>query len=198
MLDQIRDRRPSQCRVTNLRYTLIQNDMAKAKSGFLKKLVFRGGIVLFVIFVGIQFVPVEGVGVNPTDERFQVEASPEVKAILEKACDDCHTNETRWPWYSRIAPVSWLVARDVVKGRARFNMSEWGDYDAEEKAIDKETAWEEIEEGEMPPWFYYPTHPDALLSDAELATLRAWLMEPVPEEDDEDASDDDDADEEDA
>ncbi|MES1172554.1 MAG: heme-binding domain-containing protein, partial [Bacteroidota bacterium] len=103
------------------------------------------------IGVILQFVPVKGVGNNPT-ARYKVDGSPEVEAVLRRACFDCHSNETQWPLYARLAPASWLLARDVNKGRARINMSDWGDVDDEERAIDKKDMWEQVEAGQMPPW----------------------------------------------
>jgi hypothetical protein len=142
----------------------------------LKKISLIAAAAGLVAGVAIQFVPVKGIGHNPPD-RYKINAPPEVEAILRRACFDCHTNETQWPWYSRIAPGSWLMVRDVGKGRARFNMSEWGDLEEQDRALDKENSWEMIEKGEMPPWFYViPLHPDAWLSDADKATLKKWLV----------------------
>jgi hypothetical protein len=136
--------------------------------------------VMAGVGIAIQFIPVQGVGVNPP-ERFALDAPPAVAAILRESCFDCHSNETHWPWYAKVAPGSWLLARDVKKGRARFNMSEWGDFEAKDKAIDKEMAWEEIEKGEMPPLMYLPGHPGARLDDAEKALLKSWLLAPTPQ-----------------
>ncbi len=141
----------------------------------LKKAALIGNGVMFVVLLGLQFVSVKGIGDNPK-ERFALEAPADVKAILVKACLDCHSNETRWPFYARVAPGSWLILRDVKKGRARFNMSEWGDSDEDARNLDKENAWDQISEGEMPPWFYIPMHPDARLNDAEKNTLKTWLL----------------------
>jgi hypothetical protein len=141
------------------------------------------GVVIAGVVVGgaIQLVPVQGIGSNPP-ERFQVDAPPEVQAILRRACFDCHSNETRWPLYSRLAPGSWLMSRDITKGRSHMNFSKWGEADEEERALDRKNAWEQIEEGNMPPWFYiYPLHLDARLSDADKAALKAWLTKPAPE-----------------
>jgi hypothetical protein len=146
------------------------------KLAMLAKILIPLGIV---VGVGIQFVPVAGVGANPP-ERSDLQAPPEVEKILRESCFDCHSNETRWPWYAKLAPSSWLLIRDVKKGRARFNMSEWDD-DQEARNVDKDTAWEEIEKGEMPPWFYLPMHPRAYLSEADKATLKAWLLPPKTE-----------------
>ncbi len=140
----------------------------------LKKLLVIAAGVGLVAFVAIQFVPVKGIGSNPS-QRYKLDAPPEVETILRKACMDCHSNETRWPWYARLAPGSWLMARDVNKGRSRMNMSEWGD-DEDEMNTDRENASDQISEGNMPPWFYLPMHPDARLSDAEKATLKTWLL----------------------
>jgi hypothetical protein len=82
---------------------------------------------------------------------------------MRGACMDCHSNETEWPWYSNVAPVSWLVQNDVDEGRGRLNLST-GDADRDEMI-------ETINEGSMPPWQYKPTHPDARLSDQERQDL---------------------------
>jgi hypothetical protein len=118
-----------------------------------------------------QLVPVSRT--NPPVEQ-EVDAPPEVRAILERSCYDCHSHATRWPWYSWIAPVSWLLAHDVTEAREHLNFSTWGRYDAAERAENLEEMAEMVEEGEMPPWFYLPLHRDARLSAADLATLTAW------------------------
>ena len=130
--------------------------------------------VCVVLFALAQLFPVSRT--NPPVEQ-EVDAPPEVRRILERSCYDCHSHATRWPWYSRVAPVSWLVAHDVNEGREHLNFSTWGRYDAEERGENLEEIAEVLEEGEMPPWFYLPLHPDARLADAELATVRAWTGE---------------------
>jgi Haem-binding domain len=151
------------------------NTSDREKKPLWKKLALVGAILAGVVGVGIQFIPIAGVGNNPP-ERFATGAPPEVEKILREACYDCHSNETRWPWYARLAPASWLMIRDVRKGRSRMNMSEWGDTDEEERSLDKENSWEQIEAGDMPPWFYIPMHPKAYLSDQEKALLKGWLL----------------------
>lgn len=146
-----------------------------AKAVALAKIVVPIG---FAAGIAIQFVPVPGVGENP-EPHFEFDAPPEVKEILVRSCLDCHSHETRWPITARLAPASWLIMKDVEEGRGVLNFSEWGDYDDEDKAIDKESAWEQIEAGTMPPWFYYPPHPDAYMSDEDKALLKKWMM---PEE----------------
>jgi mono/diheme cytochrome c family protein len=113
---------------------------------------------------------------NPPIQQ-DVAAPPEVARILHRACYDCHSNETVWPGYSHVAPVSWLVARDVREGRRDLNFSAWNTYDAKKKAKKlKETA-DEVAEGEMPPWYYVLTHRDATLSPADTERLRAWTAD---------------------
>ena len=118
-----------------------------------------------------QLVPIERT--NPAVEA-EVPASDEVQQILRRACYDCHSNETRWPWYAHVAPVSWLVAYDVSDARGHLNFSTWNAYDAEERAHKLEEAWEEIDEGEMPLWFYLPLHPQAQLSEADKRVMKDW------------------------
>jgi len=127
--------------------------------------------VLLAALVAIQLVPVAPE--NPPVET-EVPAPEAVHAVLRRACYDCHSHETRWPWYARLAPVSWLVADDVSEAREHLNFSTWNRYDASERRELREEVWEEVEEGEMPLWFYTPLHPEARLSDADRATLRNW------------------------
>jgi len=126
---------------------------------------------LFVAFGAIQFVPVERT--NPPATA-TLDAPANVRAILERSCFDCHSHETRWPWYSRVAPVSWLVANDVSNGREELNFSTWDQYDARRAARRISDIPEEIEEGEMPLPNYLRIHPEAKVSEVELATLRSW------------------------
>ena len=127
--------------------------------------------VLTIAFVAIQLVPVDRT--NPPVET-EVLATVEVRSILRRACYDCHSNETVWPWYSRIAPISWLVARDVHEGREELNLSTWNQYTAKQQLKKLKETWDEVAEGEMPPWTYLPLHPDARLSADDRAALRAW------------------------
>lgn len=127
------------------------------------KRVFLGGFVLLVL---IQFVPYGRDHTNPPGSAEPAWPSARVRELAERACFDCHSHATRWPWYSHVAPMSWLVARDVKDGRKHLNFSAW---DKPQKNASK--ASDELEEGEMPPWFYLPLHADARLTDAEKAEL---------------------------
>lgn len=134
---------------------------------FVKKLI----LLLVAALVAVQFVPVKRE--NPPVEA-DIAASSEVKAVLRRACYDCHSNETEWPWYSRVAPVSWLVSRDVTKGREELNFSTFGNLPPEKRKKKIHEAWEEVEEGKMPLAIYTRLHGDAKLSDPDRAVLRAW------------------------
>lgn len=106
-----------------------------------------------------------------------VAAPPEVAAVLRRACYDCHSHETVWPWYSHVAPVSWLLARDVRKARRELNFSTWSSYDTARKDKKLKEVAEETSEGEMPLWFYVAVHRDAALSPADVERLRAWTVD---------------------
>jgi hypothetical protein len=150
-----------------------------------KKILLGIVVVGIVGFVAIQFVPVRDIGSNPP-ARFKLDAPPEVEAVLRRACLDCHSNETRWPLYARIAPGSWLMSRDVHNGRKHLNFSEWGDVDEDERQTDKENCWEQIETGAMPKWFYvYPMHLSARLSEGDKALLKAYFMKDAGKKKDE-------------
>lgn len=121
-------------------------------------------------------IHLEEVGVNPP-ERFALDAPPEVLAVLHRACWDCHTHETRWPFYAHLAPGSWLMAHDIHKARSHLNFSTWGGVDEDERRADRHDCWEQIQAGSMPPRSYvFPLHPEARLSAADKRILAAWLM----------------------
>ena len=119
----------------------------------------------------IQLVSFERTNPPVTGE---VEAPPEVKALLKRACFDCHSHDTTWPWYSKVAPVSWLVHRDVVEGRKHLNFSTWTQVPPERKAKKLAEVVDEVGEGEMPPWFFLPLHPEAKLTPEEQQVIVRW------------------------
>ncbi|MCU0343894.1 MAG: heme-binding domain-containing protein [Ignavibacterium sp.] len=125
---------------------------------------------LVVVIIGIQFIPVERT--NPPVQS-DIDAPTDIKAILKKACYDCHSNETDWPWYSKVAPISFLTVNDVNDGRKHLNFSEWGNYTDKTERI-KEEIWEEVREERMPPWMYRVSHKEAKLTPEEKNLLRNW------------------------
>jgi hypothetical protein len=118
-----------------------------------------------------QLVPVDRS--NPPVEG-EVAAPPEVRAILRRACYDCHSNEVAWPWYGRVAPVSWLLARDVREGRKEVNFSVFGQYPEKRRQRKWTEIPEQVGKGEMPPWFYTAVHRKARLSEADRDALVRW------------------------
>jgi len=131
--------------------------------------VIVAGVVLFAL---IQLIPT---GVSYTNPPMVAEPnwdSPQTRALAQRACFDCHSNETTWPWYSKVAPVSWLVAKDVNEGRRKLNFSDWGQSGqsrGDEDPADEITR--NIENGQMPPWYYTLLHPGARLSAEEKQQL---------------------------
>ncbi|MGH9535353.1 MAG: heme-binding domain-containing protein [Terriglobales bacterium] len=94
--------------------------------------------------------------------------SAQTRALFQRACFDCHSSNTVWPWYSNVAPMSWLVERDVQDGRRRMNLSEWN-----RPQKDAANVANRVRSGDMPLWYYLPMHPRARLSAAEKQELIA-------------------------
>jgi hypothetical protein len=144
------------------------------KRSFLKSVIRWTIGIGFVALLAIQFVPVDRS--NPPVEE-DIPTTTEVKAVLRRACYDCHSNETVWPWYAYVAPASWLVARDVHEGREHLNFSTWKSYDAQKQVKLMHESWEEVEEGDMPLWFYTPMHRDARMSKDDHVLLQNWALD---------------------
>lgn len=128
--------------------------------------------VIAAILVAIQFVPVDRP--NPTESGPLVIRDTAVSAVFDRACADCHTNRTTWPWYSRVAPLSWWVVDHVKEGREHVNLSTWASLSVEDRDHALEEVVEVVEEGEMPLPSYTWGHPEARLTDAERETLVTW------------------------
>jgi hypothetical protein len=103
-----------------------------------------------------------------------ISADPAIKPLLRRACYNCHSNETVWPWYSDVAPASWLVASDVNEGRRQLNFSDWEAYSQNIRAEKLKAIADEIQEGDMPPWYYSLVHREARLKPTEREQIRAW------------------------
>lgn len=134
------------------------------------KLILIGGTILFSVIgigiIAIQFIPIDRT--NPPVANEPAWNTPETRALMEKACFDCHSNETKWPWYAQVAPVSWYIARHVHEGRHKINYSEWNPNQENESV-------EVILKGKMPPKSYLLIHPEARLTEAETKQLIAGL-----------------------
>ncbi len=124
-------------------------------------------VALIALLVLIQFIPYGKDHSNPKVVAESQWDSPQTRALFMRACGDCHSNETKWPWYSNIAPLSWSIYHHVMEGREHFNVSMWG----VQKKNEGDEAAEEVEEGEMPLKSYLLAHPEARLSKAEKEAL---------------------------
>ena len=129
-------------------------------------------IGMLAVFAVLQLVPYGHDHSNPAVVAEPQWDSPQTRELAARACFDCHSNETNWPWYSNVAPVSWLIQRDVQGGRRRLNFSEWNQ---PQRAAHE--VGEVIGQGEMPPWFYLPLHPSANLTPAEKQALGIGLRQ---------------------
>jgi len=143
----------------------------------MKKLIRTGALAVFAILIVLQFFQPETTN-PPQDPTASIEAvaqpPKEVLAVIDRACRDCHTNRTEWPWYSKVAPASFLLARDVNKGRAHLNFSEWRGLPSEITALKMADACAEVTRGDMPLWYYLPAHPAAKLSPGDLKAICSW------------------------
>jgi hypothetical protein len=140
-------------------------------------------IIRWVVFVGVCLFAVAQV-VRPAKTNPPVDPSmtlesrvavdPQAAAILDRSCNDCHSNKTRWPWYSNVAPVSWFVIGHVNDGRSNLNYSEWGKYDAfEQQGLLRQTCLM-VKKGAMPISSYTPMHPGSKLTTGDVAVLCQW------------------------
>jgi hypothetical protein len=133
------------------------------------RMIVRAAAVFFGLFLVMQLVPYGHDQSNPPVVREPVWDSAATREMARRACFDCHSNETVWPWYAAIAPLSWLLYNDVAEGRVKLNFSDWlnGRREGEKTGEIRK----EIEEGEMPPFQYRLAHPEARLSEEEKQNL---------------------------
>ena len=132
-----------------------------------KKALFVG----ILLVLGIQLIPVPRE--NP-EAVAPITAPDDVRMVLENSCYDCHSNLTEWPWYSRVAPASWLVYKDVKRGRDEMNFSEWGEYSDRRRNHKLEEIEELVTDKKMPLKIYLRMHPEAGLSVTDAETLIEW------------------------
>ncbi len=139
----------------------------------MRRLKFAAGGFLVVLGAAQIFQPERAN--PPADPAASFEAvakpAPQTAAVLARACRDCHSHETEWPWYSRVSPVSWLIANDVRNGRAHLNLSQWNLYSPEMSGIRMREICGEVRAGKMPPRYYTPLHPAARLSAKDVAAV---------------------------
>jgi len=140
----------------------------------LRKRLKYTGLTVVLLLLAAQLIQPDRTN-PPVDSvstfRAIVKPSHEVMAIFQRACRDCHSHNTVWPWYSHIAPVSWLVADDVNEGRAHLNFSRWNLYSPEVSRKKLKEVCQEVRKGDMPLWNYRLMHPPARLTDNDVKAL---------------------------
>lgn len=130
-----------------------------------------GGLAAMALFVLIQLVPYGRAHNNPPETQPVKFATADARQLMTRSCGDCHTNLTNWRWYSNIAPISWLVTKDIDGGRSNLNFSEW-----DKPQTELSDLLEKVDGG-MPPIQYTLPHPSAKLSDNEKLRLKTALTE---------------------
>ncbi|MFV0305635.1 MAG: heme-binding domain-containing protein [Moheibacter sp.] len=142
----------------------------------MKKVIF----ILVVILVIAQFFrPSKNIGDSVDLATFynETNASEEIQNILKVSCNDCHSSNTNYPWYSNITPVNYFLANHVNEGKGHLNFSNWNSYDTKKKDHKLEELIEEIEKGGMPLGSYTTIHSDAKLNDEQIQKLIFWVKE---------------------
>lgn len=141
-------------------------------------------VVRWLLLIGVGlFVIAQFMGpakTNPAIEQTlalesHAQVDPKVAAILDRSCNDCHSNKTQWPWYAHVAPVSWFVIDHVNEGRIHLNFSEWGSYDADQRRDLLRDICAEVKQGTMPLSSYTPLHPGSALTRDDIMTICEWV-----------------------
>ena len=142
----------------------------------MKKILKRIAVGCIAVFALLQLTNPPRTN-PPVIQDFVAANSPpsEVAALLHAACYDCHSHATRWPWFSKVAPMSWLISSDVAEGRKHLNLSNWPVGHPERAVKWLDTMEEEIGDNEMPPKKYTAIHVDARLTVAQRKELADYL-----------------------
>ncbi len=143
----------------------------------MKNIIKIIAIVLFIVLVGIQFIRPHRTNppINPNETLENTAKVPnDVVAILKTSCKDCHSNETIYPWYSNVAPISWKLVEHIDEGRDVLNFSKWGTYSEQRKERKLKEICEQVKEREMPHNQYLWIHWNAKLSDEQIKMLCDW------------------------
>ncbi len=137
-------------------------------------------IALPVVFISIQLIP-SGIPINKPEDMKSIASSNQVtEPVLEQlrmSCFDCHSNQTHFPWYSKLAPASWMLADHINEGKTKLNFSEWEDYSNREKIGILKDIKDEVESGNMPLKSYLLIHRDAKLDQEKVTALVTWADE---------------------
>ena len=142
------------------------------------RLGLKAAIAVFIVLAGMQLVPVDrgDPPIDPSRSIFHSESlPPKVENVLRRSCQDCHSNQTRWPWYSYVAPVSWMVAQDVHQARRQMNFSEWAGYSEKKREERLNGICEQVVNGDMPEGKYAFIHRSARVSEDERRAVCQWV-----------------------
>lgn len=141
-------------------------------------LVKKIGFILLVVFVGIQLIPTTR---NQSDEFFENDLTkifdvPEnIQSSLKKSCYDCHSNNTNYPWYNKVQPISWILENHINEGKSVLNFNEFGTYSKRKQKNKLRSIRNQIEDGEMPLYSYTLMHSNAKLSENEKTEIFNWV-----------------------
>jgi hypothetical protein len=136
----------------------------------IRRYLIPGALAALVIFIAIQFIPYGHNHTNPPVTQEPKWDSPQTRELAKRACFSCHSNETNWPWYSNIAPISWLLQHDVDEARSNMNFSEWDKIQRNARQ-----APQDIDKNYMPQWYFVIVHPEASLTADEKQKLSQGL-----------------------
>ena len=135
--------------------------------------------VLLGLLVGIQFVPTKpnrNEVVPKSDFMLVNEVPNNIKSVLQESCYDCHSNNTRYPWYNHIQPIAWLLENHISEGKSELNFNEWGNYSWRKKRSKLNSIKDQIRDDEMPLWSYTLMHKEAVLSESEKTTVIYYMQ----------------------
>lgn len=149
----------------------------------IKKLALIILAVLLLVFVGMQFFqPDKNIAPLTDDDLFNQLNSPiQVQEKIKASCYDCHSNQTKYPWYNKIAPLSWVIADHVKEGKKEMNFSEWGQLSKREKLGLLSGISEVLEDKSMPLPSYLKLHPEARFTDKEVELISSWAESAMEE-----------------
>jgi Haem-binding domain len=137
----------------------------------------RVGFAIVVLLLAIQVIPIDrhNPPVDPSKTIYGTQSVPvSVRAVLDRSCSNCHSDATDWPWYSYVAPASWVIGRDVHHARRAMNLSQWGTYPSKRKADKLEEMCEQLTGGDMPDGLYLLFHREARVTQQEKIAVCEW------------------------
>jgi len=129
-------------------------------------------LIILLVFIAMQFIQTEKVNTQ-TNPKLEMKTLPQIGAIFETACYDCHSNYTNWPWYSYVAPFSWIIDSHVKNGRKALNFSIWESYDKEKKEEKMKAIFRTVY-ASMPLQSYIKAHKEANLTKEQRGLIREW------------------------